>query len=79
MIITMLNVVVMIIMVKMIVMKTKMPHLPRTTPRLAVHEKYPVERARQARPNPSMEELREALSAAKENTNVKKVLIPMLG
>lgn len=46
--------------------------------RLAVHEKYPLDRARQARPTPSMEDLRTALSAAKENTNVKKVLIPML-
>lgn len=50
-----------------------------TITRLAVHEKYPLDRARQARPTPSLEDLRSALSAAKENTNVKKVLIPMLG
>ena len=48
-------------------------------PRLAVHEKYPLDRARHARPTPSMEDLRTALSAAKENTTIKKVLIPMLG
>ncbi|KAG0710660.1 Nuclear export mediator factor Nemf [Chionoecetes opilio] len=46
--------------------------------RLAVHEQYPVERARQARPNPTVEELRGALSAVKENTTVKKALIPLL-
>ncbi|KAK8390645.1 hypothetical protein O3P69_010388 [Scylla paramamosain] len=46
--------------------------------RLAVHEKYPLDRARQARPTPSVEDLRTALSTAKENTTVKKVLIPML-
>lgn len=46
--------------------------------RLVVHEKYPIDRARQARPNPSLDELRQALAAAKENTTIKKLLNPML-
>lgn len=46
--------------------------------RFAVGEQYPVDKVRQAKPSPSLEQLKTALSAAKENTPLKKILNPML-
>ncbi|KAK4318882.1 hypothetical protein Pmani_010146 [Petrolisthes manimaculis] len=46
--------------------------------RFAVHENYPVDRARQAKPPPTREELINALNAANDNTPLKKILNPLL-
>ncbi|CAL4114173.1 unnamed protein product [Meganyctiphanes norvegica] len=46
--------------------------------RFAVGEQYPVDKVRQAKPSPSLEQLKTALSSAKDNTPLKKILNPML-
>ncbi|KAK7086161.1 hypothetical protein SK128_004141 [Halocaridina rubra] len=47
--------------------------------RFAVHETYPVDRPRKAKSVPTVEELKQVLSASKENTPLKKILNPLLG
>ncbi|XP_042220810.1 nuclear export mediator factor NEMF-like [Homarus americanus] len=46
--------------------------------RFAVHETYPVDRPRLPKPPLSLEDLKNALSSAKENTPLKKILNPLL-
>ncbi|ROT82833.1 Serologically defined colon cancer antigen 1-like protein [Penaeus vannamei] len=46
--------------------------------RFAVHEKYPVERARGAKDPPTLENLKAAVASAKDNTPLKKILNPLL-
>ncbi|XP_068212813.1 ribosome quality control complex subunit NEMF-like [Palaemon carinicauda] len=46
--------------------------------RYAVHETYPVDRFRKAKEVPSIQNLKEVLSASKENTPLKKILNPLL-
>ncbi|XP_063613689.1 ribosome quality control complex subunit NEMF-like isoform X2 [Penaeus indicus] len=46
--------------------------------RFAVHEKYPVERARGAKDPPTLESLKAAVASAKDNTPLKKILNPLL-
>lgn len=46
--------------------------------RFAVGEQYPVDKVRQAKPSPSLEQLKTALTSAKENTPLKKILNPIL-